>query len=282
MKWERRGSLPAALPKCIQVVLVNDRLCVGTEYTVYLASPDLKSWKTMVTRAHDFALVCYNSKILTIGGLDSACAREITGKSWVLDVAGQTYEPSSLPPLLQKRHSASAITVESAECLVVAGGADNKNVLDSVEVLLNGKWTFIQRLPTPEFGLRAAVHDGNLYFTGSTLSIYSCKVADILQACANSDSEDQASPSFWRIVHSTLSHKSPVSFGKHFCVVGVDDCSSVTRIEMLSPNNPDKQWVNLAEGPSALKNRASVVLLSGNILVVGNDTSVIYLGVLNS
>jgi len=286
VRWDRRGLLPGALPESIQVILINDRLCIGTEYTVHLSSSDLKTWKTMVTRAHDFALACYDSKILTVGGLDSACAREISGDSWFVDVVGQTYTPSSLPPLQQKRHSASAVNAESAECLVVAGGADDEKVLDSVEVLWHGRWCFVQRLPSPQFGLRSALHDGILYLTGSSLaSVYSCQLSDLLQSCESSDLEGQQGGSFdlWRVVAIDLDHKSPVLFGKRFCVVGVDAASSSTRIEALRDRGgvSEKKWVHVAEAPASVRNRGSMVLSNGNLVMVGQDSSDIYRGVLH-
>ena len=285
IKWDRRGSLPEALPESIQVILVNDRLCVGTEYTVYLSSSDFKTWKTMVTRAHDFALACYDSKILTIGGLDSACSREISGDSWFVDVVGQTYTPSSLPPLQEKRHSASAINVPSAECLVVAGGADDEKVLDSVEVLLCGRWVFVQRLPSPQFGLRGVLHDGVLYLTGNSLDgVYSCELCELLQSHESLDCEGKQGSSFglWRVVSSSLSHKSLVSFGKRFCVVGVDTASSLTKIDALREGVSERRWAHLAEVPVSVKNRVSVVLSNGNLVVVGKESPNIYRGVLHS
>lgn len=277
IKWDKRGSLPAALPESIQVILVKDCLCIGTEYTVYLSSSDLKSWKTMVTRAHDFALACYDSKILTIGGLDSACAREITGRSWVVDVAAQTYESSSLPPLMVERHSACAVNVESAQCMVVAGGANDKEVLDSVEVLLNGRWGFVQSLPSPEFGLRVAVHNGVLYFTRNSLAhVFSCDVARLLRARETSESE------LWNVFSSSQSHKSPVSFGNHFCMVGSNEGSPAAEIQVISDLEPDRKWVVLARAPDSVMNRASVVLPNGGMLMLGRESGDIYRGVLNS
>lgn len=278
MDWKKCSPLPLGLRESTQCVLVKGQLCVGMEYTVYLASLDLKSWKMMVTRTHDFALACYDSEILTIGGLDSACAREITDKSWIIDLQNKKYVPSSIPPLLTKRHSASAINVESAKCLVVAGGADDKQVIDSVEVLLNGRWTYIQRLITPGFGLRAALHDDSIYFVGNSLSsVYHCKVENILRACEDPESEQKNSSTLWGKFNSFLHHRSPASFGKHFTVVGVEDSTSVTEIHVFSST---AQSIHVADAPHGMKNQASIVLPTGELLVMGMDVNSIYQGLL--
>lgn len=281
MYWEECSPLPLGFREWTQCVLVNDQLCVGIEYSVYLASPDLKSWKMMNTRTHDFALASYNSQILTIGGLDSACGREITGESWIIDIQNRKCVSSPVPPMLTKRHSASAINIESANCLVVAGGANDKEVIDSVEVLLKGMWTCVQRLITPEFGLRAALHDGSLYFTGNVLSnVYHCKVEELLQACGDPQSEHKHPSTLWDSFCSFLLHKSPVSFGKHLAVIGVEDISPVTEIHAFS--STAMSWVHVADAPNGMINRASIVIPTGELIVMGKAMSSVYRGRLKS
>lgn len=283
MAWEECAPLPLALRESTQCVLVKGQLCVGTEYTVHVASPDLKSWKKMVTCNHDFALASYDSQILTIGGLDSTRNREITDRSWIVNFNKCECLPSSLPPMLTKRHSASAVNIESAMSLVVAGGADENKVIDSVEVMLNGRWSFVQSLFTPLFGLRSVVHDDSLFFMGgASYDVYHCKVEDILQACANTESKCKDPCSLWSRFPSLLGQKSPVSFGKHLVVVGVEQTTFFTEIQAYSSTTQPAPWVGVADVPNELKHCASLILPTGEILVMGKESKDVFKGVLNS
>ena len=284
MKWNEYDPLPFGLRESAQCVLVNGRVCVGSECTVHLASADLKSWRKMVTRAHDFALATYDSQAVTIGGLDSACDREITNKSWVIDFKKNECLASSIPDMLTKRHSASAIHVESAMCLVVAGGADDKAVIDTVEVMLNGSWSYVQSLPTQQFGLRAAVHDANLFFVGDALcDVYRCNMDGILQACADPESKLKNPSSLWSCISSSLCKKKiPASFGNHLVIVGTDRNTSANEIQAFSSNTRPNPWVSVADLPNGIKIRASITLPTGELLVMRSQMKNVFKGVLES
>ena len=283
LDWEQCGRLQLGLREQTQCVLVEGQVCVAMEYTVHLASPDLKSWKTMVTRTHDFALTSYDSHILIVGGLDSLCDRELTGNSWSINFSNQKCLPAPVPPLQTKRHSASAINVESAECLVVAGGANNERVIDSVEVLLEGRWSYIQRLITPHFGLRATVHDGSLYFVGSApSSIYHCKVEEMLRSCADPEAPQRTPSSLWSESPSLLQRNCPLSFGRYLTLIGVEGKTSATEIHACTSSGCPNPSVHVADAPDGVTCRVTIGLPTGELLVMGKELNHVFKGSLQS
>lgn len=95
-----------------------------------------------------FAITCYRSQIVLVGGCYGLFCGETTDHLWVSE-AGVHWE-RSLPPMKIKRQNPSVVSAGYPECLIVAGGVgSSREVLNTVEVLVGNEWLTVQPLPHP-------------------------------------------------------------------------------------------------------------------------------------
>ena len=125
MSWKESGTLPEGIDD-MRCALLNDKLYVGGRHftsgnhaKLYVTSVDLTSWEVLTTPTYWFALTTYRSQLVVAGGM-MVETQEVTNQLWT-SITGDSWR-ASLPPMPTRRTSASAITTESPECIVVAGG----------------------------------------------------------------------------------------------------------------------------------------------------------------
>ena len=176
MHWERKPDIPL-WKKPEVAVLLQDKIYVSVYVKkripvseLYCTTTALDSWtKLGDLDIMSFGLCTYQLKLVMVGG---ASMRE-KGKEMkifnhvLLSKDGITWEPI-LPPMPTRRSHPAVVNTGNPEYLVVAGGLSEKakpaNMLDVVEVFIEGQWFAIKPLLIPCYIHRYCVHDGKLVF----------------------------------------------------------------------------------------------------------------------
>ena len=226
---------------------------------------DLHTWTTLTTPTTNYALTTYNSKLVLVGGKESSTAT-ITNKLWTGDAEGNWQ--TSLPPMPTKRHSSSAINVEGTECLIVAGGLGKKGeFMDTVEVFVQEQWSTVQQpLPKEWSSVKLCLHNGYLFVVGSVGSlsstIYYCKVESLLNACYSNPG------TLWKKNKvPSIIHLNVASFGQLILIM-FDN--KVVSSKIFAYSTVTKDWIYVGDLPVPLYYTYSVVLPTGELMVIGH------------
>ena len=177
------------------------------------------------------SLAVIDGTLTSVGGkqcfFSSECTNSLLGLS---RIRGRMSWSTVFPPMPTARSSTVSVTTQQA--LIVAGGYDGGNVLDTVEVMdvLTKQWTTAGRLPHPFGAISGTIYEGVLYLAGGFVglaecskSVLTCSVSDLLTRSRNKlRSLFQANKTgVWQqaqdlpVAGSTL-----VSFGGHLLAIG--------------------------------------------------------------
>ena len=264
-----------------QCVLLNGVLYVGggLDNALYKSSVCSIKWTVCSTPTQYYALTTYQSQLVLVGGVKIATTNQLwtssTGLNW----------KASLPPKPTASYWSSAVNAGSPESLIVAGGR-NYGYLDIVEVFTNGKWSTVEPLPRKCSNLRSTLHNGEVYFTGGVNQgndVYYCDVKYLLLSCQQSGcgsrlwgklpvySYEQETTSRSLKAPSYLS--SSASFGQHLLLMG----GFTTSLARGAPRTTvfalhHKMWKRVGNLPISLYSAATIVLPTGDMLVIGGST----------
>ena len=266
-----------------QCVLLHDVLYVGGGHTLsgdnaklFMSETVTKElmWDVCHTPTEHYALTSYHSRLVLVGGLETFTGQP-TNILWTLsNNARINWQPSIQMPI--ECYGASAMNTGTPEYLVVAGGEGvGDDVLDTelnTVVVFSGKeWCPVKPLPSRCSNLKCTLHEGKYYLSGSYHqgnAIYSCDTKSLLKPPVNMR---QFSP--WSQFQVPLKKSSPASFGQHLISIGgtiTSVHSSCPDIVALSPLS--QSWVHVGKLPIALDSTASIVLPTGELVVIGGNT----------
>ena len=253
-----------------QAVTLGDKLFLGggktseTDARLYVYFLDQDSWNTMDTKVCYFALTTYHSQLVLVGGVeyDDNGKGTHTNKLWALDK--NIKHTKNLPPMRLKRCSASA--VNHGHHLVVAGGENDVDSLDIVEVFNGHHWVEVEALPYQSVGMKSAVLDGIWYLMGGhdqDEEVY-CVSLDSLITSRSSDGL-----SVWKMLPNLSSRgSSPAVLGKQLVAVGgggeINQSSTIYAYSFTS-----ESWINVWEMPVEVSNTCTIVLPGGELMVIG-------------
>ncbi len=169
-------------------MILNDKVAILTSNyemscdVLYIASVDLKSWKTSTLPYRSMSLTTYRSQFVAVGGWDRSNVTAIN-QLFTSDT-GLEWQPS-LPPMQTKRYYVSCIGTRSPPLLVVAGGLGcNAIFLDIVEVLLEEWWYTVDPVPKPYHGMAATLHQDEVVFTDwHSATIFKCDCTSLISSC---------------------------------------------------------------------------------------------------
>ena len=223
-------------------------------------------WDVCHTPIERYALTTYHSQLVLVGGWKPSVL-EPTNKLWTLSSdAGMNWQPS-IQEMPTKRWGASAMNTGTPEYLVVAGGVGiYDSALDKVEVFTGKKWCTVEPLPELHFYLKWALHKGKYYLCGgypTNSAVYCCDIKSILKSCEQSGVNTTPFP-LWSQFPVPSEFSSLVSFGQNLISIAYNSSPDVVA---LSPLN--QSWVHVGKLPVALDSAASIVLPTGELLVIG-------------
>ena len=187
---------------------------------LYIYTPSTDNWHTIDTFVCWFALVCYDSKLVLVGGVEYVSELgegQCSDKLLTLNDDEEWQE--DLPCMNTKRHSASAASHK--DHLLVAGGA-TVDPLNVVEVLMPGGscWIFVKSLLYPCQNMKSVVFNGCWYLSGGQDVLY-----------ASLDSLIAGTSCEWEKLPSTVpdSHRTLAAFGNRLIVIENQGVSSPLR-----------------------------------------------------
>ena len=250
-----------------QAVVLGDKVYVGGGDSTYDISQAVlliydchdDSWKTLDTPTVNYALTTYNSQLVLVGGRDPN-SKHVTNQLWALDE--QWHWTQSLPPMTTKRSRASAVSIN--HYLIVAGGLDDDlGPLDVVEVYDGQYWRKAQSIPKASFSMKSCLLKGIWYLAGGEI-IYT----SLYSLIAATSSEVVRQTSVWKeLPNVPIKWSTLVTIGKHLATVGGFSFSSAIHVFSFSTNS----WVYVGNLPVASHSTCTVVLSTGELLVVGGE-----------
>ena len=257
---------------------------------------------TMRSPTHESALTTYQGRLVMVGGREVATGD--TNKLWSLQDDGTWAE--DLPPMPTRRRSASAVS--SGHHLLVAGGMGEDRRETAVEVFDGKRWSTTEPLPKPGFfDMKSALLNGEWYLMGGWRqgrSVFSASVAALLASAR----KVEGTHSVWRILPvAPLEKSSPAAFGSLLLAIGglgeynflchctqqalnsAPDCgvqwlrSGLRMFHHITGGSPSDaihafipdtlSWLHVADLPEPMLSASSLVLPSGDLVVVKNEVS---------
>ena len=237
---------------------------LGAELHIYL--PKLNLWRGMYTPVYYFALTTYHSQLVLIGGYEFVNQGDdiLTNKLWILYKYTQWQE--TLPSMQTMRYGASAVS--HGDHLIVAGGGNLYETLDTVEVYDGQHWSYVQSLPNTCGDMKAVVLKGCWYLMGGyeqDEEVY-CASLDLLIA-----SSDMSRSSIWKqLPNAPFWYSSPAVLGNRLVSIGGEHPPLQlysNAIHVYSRNT--ESWVHVGEMPVGMANTCSTVLPTGELMVIG-------------
>ena len=271
LKCSEYSGVPASVYNT-QAVIVNYKVYIGGEsinsgwsssrLLIYDFTED--SWDTLSTHTHWYALTTYRSQLVLVGGRN-ATTWITTNELWALDEQYKLTKPP--PPMKMKRYQASAVSV--GDYLIVAGGCGGHYAgdLDAVEVYNGHMWRQVQSLPRPCSSMKSAVLEGNWYLVGQHYEeVYHTSLKGLI---ASSHSEEAGQTSVWKnLPGMPLKLSTPTKFLNQLIAVGRGPSGSALHAYSPSINS----WVHVGDLPVACHSTCTLVLPTGELLVVGEKT----------
>ena len=288
LQWSQCSDLPQPR-KHAHVVCFEGKIIVGSGFTddetadrtlyshpVDLAADDV--WNgTDIPRAETrwFSMVVFDGLLTLIGGVDEA--KKATNHIACLDSAKQEWTLDKVPPMPTARNSSCAVSTHFH--LVVAGGFDDTRFRsDAVEVYDNHKkqWFQSHPLPKPCSDMKSTLVDGDLWYLvgganqGKTVLYASlCSIIDHALSSQSSLCKKAASPvarPIWMCVRDAPYEFSSVAFFGN-CLVAFGGDKARRQVSVYVPHK--NAWFAMSDLPGGVSRAASVVLDSGELLLLG-------------
>lgn len=248
---------------------------------IYSASIGLDSWTTIpMPNVKRFSLCTYRSQLLIAGGIlgSPTAARPALGKVvnliWASEDCTEWQQSDYVPPMPLACREPTIVNTGTPEYLLVLGGYDgNFKAVDRVDVLIDGQWLSLQPLPTPCRFLKSTIHNGSLFLTsrgvGFSSAVY-CRLDSLLTACKQARvGKLDMTTQLWKTLEKPKPAYNPVSFGgqlvisRRTFVLG----SGTNELYALSPLS--QTWVHVGDIPENLRLVITLVLPSGELVVIG-------------
>ena len=243
---------------------------------LYIYSPSQNSWNTVNTPVYYFAMTTYRDQLVIVNGrkfINNDESGPLTDKVLTMNEdLDQWEEMERIPHMNTKRCATSVISV--GYHLIVAGGYIASGMSDIVEVFEGHQWVYGTNLPVSSVEMKSVVHDSVWYLMGGrnqkqTVFCTSLKAFQSTVNCANSE------PSIvWKNLGRQLLYErsSPAIFGNRLVAIGGRSDFPGSKISTLtihaySPST--NSWIHVGDLPQRLHSSCTVVLPSGELMVIG-------------
>ena len=254
-----------------QAVVLGNKVYIGggsmhpgspSRLLVYDFTKD--SWDILNTPTQCYALTTYHSQLVLVGGVDPDTL-EATKQLWVLDEQCHWTQP--LPPMKTERYQASAVSV--GDCLIVAGGCDGVISLRAVEVYNGHRWRSAQSLPRACYCMKSTLHEGNWYLAGGIgqgKEVYHTSLKSLIVA---THLEGARQTSVWKqLPETSLFWSSPAVLQNQLIIV-----QGGYSLAIHAYSSSTESWVHIGDLPDVYNSSCTLVLPTGELLVVGDTKS---------
>lgn len=290
--FDECAPLPEAISNA-QGVLYKNKVIVGGHYSdnsgsIFEYDPENDVWGTLTTSpVWFFGLTVFQDKVTVVGGFDSAsqsCSAQLYAwnereGSWL----------GSLSPMPTARMHAAVVSLGTS--LVVAGGRNNKNTLNCVEVFnfASQQWYTAHPLTLEQSSMKGLCHNGFWYLLGGEQQGFptSRSVRTPLQSLIDSACHKSGSVSCFKAIPSLPNTYSAVTLsgGKIVAIGGShrdsEDSSDPTSTIYALGEDP-YSWLEVGELPDPLSHSCAVPISDEEVLVIGGryddgkDTDAVY------
>ena len=216
------------------------------------------------------------SSLAVIGGFPTAIGGYSSGElqNKLLSIVIKKWA-EYFPPMPTKRSHTAAVTTQHH--LIVAGGKDRSNRLNTVEVMdiQTLVWSTAASLPHPYSSALAAICGDQLYMLGGddndgrTKSVLTCSLTSLLRSRC-----DTSSHSVWNSISDAPAYWSTCVAvdGKLLAVGGQDEQHKATSAVYKYDPTADS-WMLISNMPTARYNPLVAVLPTNALMVVGGLTT---------
>lgn len=222
-----------------------------------------------------FCMTTVNNQLVLVGGT----ANERTNRLGVWNEESQKWT-YPFPPMNEIRSGAAVVTYNN-RWMVVAGGFDGKETLDSVELLdINaGKW--FDSTPLPESHKQyklSSVIIGNMWYLANVIGpaaaegVLCASLDDLIATTVSPSGANLAAQPIWRLLPTCatfpLEGSAATTLNGALVIVGGGD----DRSKCLSVYQPESQsWVKVGEIPIGRYQCTCAILPGGELFVVGGN-----------
>ena len=271
LEWSARSEcceMPVSVYNAQAVVLGNEiyigggSIDSGSSSKLLVYNFTKNSWLILDTPTQFYALTTYHSQLVLVGGADPDTL-EATNQLWVL---GEQCHWTNLPPMTTQRYLASAVSV--GDCLIVAGGCDGDS-LDAVEVYNGHWWRSAQSLPRACFCMKSTLHEGNWYLTGGIGQEGKVYYTSLESLIATTYLEGARQTSVWKQLPGRSRRWSTPAVLHNQLITVQGRYSSAIHAYSSSTES----WVHVGDLPDVCNSSYSLVLPTGELLVLGDTKS---------
>ena len=213
-----------------------------------------------------FAMVCYNSQLILIGG--KSLRTDYHNSLLIWDEQAYKWTDDLYPPMGTARMHPAALSHK--EHIIVAGGKNGVSTsLDSVEVFDGSEWYYVAPLPVKIHSAKATLFENQLYLMGGNgqkRTVY----------CASLDSLTENLLSAWRYFsESDFPNATVVTFGNTLIAIGGSTAMGSTNT-IRGYFTGTKTWLRLNNSlPRSLCAATAVVVSCEELLVIGGRSGAI-------
>ena len=146
-------------------------------------------------------IATYRNQLVVAGGAIFMCP---TDQVWVSN-DGQAWNPS-LPPMPRRRYAPTLVNTGTPEYLLVVGGEDESQYVETVDVLTEQQWSTVAHLPFPLLSIKHTLHNGYMYLYSQGERrgyIISCNLQTLI-ARIKSANFDNGEEGLWKVLQNRL------------------------------------------------------------------------------
>ena len=291
LKWEECAKLQEGI-KSARAVRLQNKVYIGGAITcddkvnprIYAYNYEEDSWQPPMDSPTDRpALAAYNDQLVLAGG-NEICSGEATNNIWVLkdsESKALIWDVNKYPPMPTSRSGATGrgVCYEGHSYLLVAGGlgVDSESFLNVVEVFNGQVWSKVQSLPMGCLNTKSFVEDGKWWCLvggeGQKLETVYASLGDLI---ATSTTETPKQPSVWKqLPEVSLMESSPAYYKRRLIAIGgrSPDTTGAPSRDILLYKSRTQSWMTVGELPIPLMSCTTIALPTGDLLVVGGETT---------
>ena len=288
LEWRRAKDMPSPMEVYPEAVVMKGKVYVGggtvekfSSGTVMVYDIEHDNWSVLPKYNYFwFCMTTVNDQLVLVGGT----ANERTNLLGVWNEESQEWT-HPFPPMNVARSGASAVTYNN-RLMVVAGGFDGKDTLNSVELLDINARRWFHSTPLPESHKQyklSSVIIGNMWYlvngiepAAAAEGVLCASLDDLITTIVSFSGVNPVAPPVWRLLPTyttfPLEGSAATTLNGALVVVGGGN----DRSKCLSVYRPDSQsWVKAGEMPIGRYQCTCAILPGGELFVVGGngDTS---------
>ena len=267
LKWERLADMPETM-MCPRSVIVDRAVYVTAGYgshDIHKYDPETRQWTTLPRyRYSDFSMTGVDNQLTCVGGGDES-TKKLSNAIAVYSTSQRRWK-QPYPPMNTPRRYPAVCTYHHH--LVVAGGRDGSDDLDTVEVLNTSTHQWFSTTPLPETGSRMSytIIRDTLYLLGGKLG------KKVLSMSLPALTQTDKPPAQWRTLPDTpLKYFTAVAVRGSLLAVGGRSGEKQRSSAIHMYDEEKKTWTKVGDLPTEREDCTCCLLPSEKIFVAGGE-----------